>query len=389
LGADRGPLARLIAFYLPQFHPIPQNDEWWGPGFTEWTNVAKARPLFRGHVQPHIPADLGFYDLRLPETRAAQAELARRYGIEGFCYWHYWFAGQRLLERPFNEVLASREPDFPICLGWANQTWTGVWHGAPNRVLIEQTYPGVTDYVNHFNELRPAFEDSRYIRVDGKPLFIVYCPWEMPDTWEFTDCWRSMAEKTGLGGMFFVGRAPEDWIPVEHGFDGSFTWRSYISTASAHPLAVMLDKIRERIRGRVRRLINVRPTVVKYRNVVERAFVREPHRPDRFPVVVPNWDNTPRSGVRGLVFQGSTPELFGRYLSEAIHRVASNDEEHRIVFLRSWNEWAEGNYVEPDIEFGHRYLQAISQALDSENQRQQSLRGASKGFALQHQTGYT
>ena len=155
---------RLIAYYLPQYHPIPENDGWWGRGFTEWTNVAKARPLFRGHYQPHIPADLGFYDLRLPEVRQAQAELARQAGIEGFCYWHYWFAGKRLLERPFNEVLASGKPDFPFCLAWANATWTGIWYDAPDRILMEQTYPGQDDHKAHFNALLPAFLDERYIR---------------------------------------------------------------------------------------------------------------------------------------------------------------------------------------------------------------------------------
>ena len=163
--------ARLIAFYLPQFHPIPENDEWWGKGFTEWTNVAKARPLFRGHHQPLVPADLGFYDLRVPETREAQASLAREYGIEAFCYYHYWFAGKRILERPFDEVLASGQPDFPFCLCWANQSWTGVWHGAPNKVLIEQTYPGQDDHRRHFEYLLPAFADRRYLRVEGKPVF--------------------------------------------------------------------------------------------------------------------------------------------------------------------------------------------------------------------------
>ena len=147
--------ARAIALYLPQFHPIPENDAWWGSGFTEWTNTAKARPLFAGHHQPHVPADLGFYDLRLPETREAQAALARRYGIEGFCYYHYWFAGRRILERPFDEVLASGKPDFPFCLCWANESWTGIWHGAPGRILIEQTYPGPADHAAHFSALRP------------------------------------------------------------------------------------------------------------------------------------------------------------------------------------------------------------------------------------------
>ena len=170
----RGYLARAIALYLPQFHPIPENDEWWGKGFTEWTNMAKAKPMFRGHYQPHIPADLGFYDLRVPETRIAQAEMAKEYGIEAFCYYHYWFAGKRMLERPFAEVLESGEPDFPFCLCWANETWTGIWHGAPNRVLIEQTYPGFDDHQNHFDFLLRAFTDRRYVTVDGKPLFLIY-----------------------------------------------------------------------------------------------------------------------------------------------------------------------------------------------------------------------
>src|SRR5437016_268415 len=196
--------ARTIAFYLPQYHPIPENDEWWGKGFTEWTNAAKAKPMFRGHYQPHIPADLGFYDLRVPETRAAQAELAREYGLEAFCYYHYWFAGKRIIERPFNEVLASGQPDFPFCVCWANQTWTGIWHGAPNRILIEQTYPGFDDHRAHFETLLPAFRDRRYLTVDGKPLFIVYSPGGLPDSLRILEFWRELALKAGLPGLFLV-----------------------------------------------------------------------------------------------------------------------------------------------------------------------------------------
>src|SRR5205809_7458559 len=174
------PDVRLIAFYLPQYHPIPENDQWWGPGFTEWTNTAKARPLFRGHYQPHVPADLGFYDLRQPETREAQAEMARAYGIEAFCYYHYWFGnGRRLLQRPFEEVVQLGQPDFPFCLCWANETWTGVWHGLSSHVLIEQTYPGKEDAARHFHTLLPAFLDRRYVTVDGKPLFLVHSPTEL------------------------------------------------------------------------------------------------------------------------------------------------------------------------------------------------------------------
>jgi lipopolysaccharide biosynthesis protein len=165
----------VLAHYLPQFHPIPENDRWWGTGFTEWTNVTRAKPLFRSHVQPHLPSDLGFYDLRVPEVREAQADLARAHGLTGFCYWHYWFGGRLLLERPFEEVLRSGSPDFPFCIAWANQSWSGIWHGAPKRILIEQIYPEDDDS-RHFDYLRPAFEDRRYVRMDGRPLLFVYDP---------------------------------------------------------------------------------------------------------------------------------------------------------------------------------------------------------------------
>jgi hypothetical protein len=202
-------VARVIAFYFPQFHPVPENDEWWGAGFTERTNAARARPLCRGHAQPHLPADLGFYDLRLPESRQAQAELARKYGVEGFGYWHYWFAGRRIQERPYAEMLASGVPDFPFCLGWANQTWSGVWYGDPSRVLIEQTYSGIEDDRRHFAQLYPAFQDRRYLRVDGKPLFYVFRPELLRDAAAFVERWRSLAAEAGLPGLHLVAEVSD------------------------------------------------------------------------------------------------------------------------------------------------------------------------------------
>ena len=202
---------RAIAFYLPQYHPTKENDEWWGKGFTEWTNVAKARPLFKGHIQPHIPADLGFYDLRLSESREAQAALAQKYGIEGFCYWHYWFGnGKRLLERPFNEVLKSGKPDFPFCLAWANHSWMKkLWD--PNatfkdKLLMEQTYPGDDDIKAHFYTVLPAFQDKRYITVNGCPLFLIYAPLDYKEVSRFIEMWRSLALQNGLKGIYFVGQ---------------------------------------------------------------------------------------------------------------------------------------------------------------------------------------
>lgn len=356
---DQSVCARVIAYHLPQFHPIPENDEWWGNGFTEWTNTAKARPLFKGHYQPHIPSDLGYYDLRLPETRDAQAAMARKYGIEGFCYYHYWFGGRRLLERPFNEVLASGEPDFPFCLCWANQTWTGIWHGTPNRVLIEQTYPGMEDHRRHFDTLLPAFCDKRYLKVDGKPLFMVYNLDELPDSPRVLEFWRGLAAKAGFPGLFLVAehRIP-DWDPKRHGYDAAVTiglWRWANKWVSwNHPIKKIKDKYRQ-WRGR--------PTVHLYERVIDSLISDRIQGIENFPCVVPNWDNTPRSGRNGLVLHGSTPDLFRRHLRRALDRMRDVPYEHRIVFVKSWNEWAEGNHLEPDRKFGLQYLEVLNEEL--------------------------
>jgi lipopolysaccharide biosynthesis protein len=346
--------ARIIAFYLPQFHPIPENDEWWGKGFTEWTNVAKARPMFRGHYQPHIPADLGFYDLRVPETRIVQAEMAREYGIEAFCYYHYWFAGKRLLERPFDEVLKSGMPDFPFCLCWANQTWTGIWHGAPDRILIEQTYPGDEDYRKHFNFLLKAFTDRRYITVEGKPLFLIFRPFEIPEVEKVIDFWREMAEESGLKGLYLAGYASDpDWVPYEHGFDASVP----------EPLPPPRRGVSRRkpIKWLIRQyqIKTGKPMVYSYKEILPKLLANANSNDQIHPCVIPNWDNTPRSGKAGLVFHESTPELFRMHLKEALHIVEHLPLEHKVIFVKAWNEWAEGNHLEPDLKYGKGYLQAI------------------------------
>lgn len=295
--------ARLIAFYLPQFHPIPENDEWWGKGFTEWTNVAKAKPLFPGHYQPHVPADLGFYDLRLPEARQAQAELAKEHGIEGFCYWHYWFGnGRRILERPFNEVLQSGEPDLPFCLGWANETWTGIWHGSPDRILVEQTYPGRDDERDHFYSILDAFKDPRYIKVDGKPVFLIYKPHLMPDASGFIEHWRSLAEKEGLQGIYFIANLLDfDWNPKQHGFD------SFILQYSRRS---RLSEIFWSMLRRVMKILGL-PFILPYSSFIKEGTLNIAGI-DQFPCVVPNWDNTPRCGKDGYVLVNSSPGIFQR-----------------------------------------------------------------------------
>jgi hypothetical protein len=362
------PKARAIALYLPQYHPIPENDEWWGKGFTEWTNVAKARPLFPDHYQPRLPADLGYYDLRVPEVREAQAALAREHGIEGFCYWHYWFGnGRRLLERPFNEILQSGKPEFPFCLGWANETWSGIWHGCPNRILIEQTYPGIRDYEEHFAALLPAFKDSRYITVSGKKLFAVYRPQKLPDPAELVRVWNRLAANAGLRGIFFIGIA-QNWNPKEHGFDAVMapapaTQVQGIPKTKIHKAS---DKVATRIFSKdTASLFNGwrgRPAVTDYECYVNHSC--NGNIADyEFPVVVPNWDNTPRVGSKGLVLTNSHPKLFRILLRKALEQIKSRPSEHQIIFLKSWNEWAEGNYLEPDSKFGLSYLEVVKEEL--------------------------
>jgi lipopolysaccharide biosynthesis protein len=338
----------LVARYLPQFHPIPENDAWWVKGFTEWTNVARARALFSGHYQPHVPADLGFYDLRVPETRQAQAELARQYGIGAFCYYHYWFAGKQLLERPFREVLASGEPDFPFCLCWANRTWTGIWHGAPHRLLIEQTYPGAEDAIRHFHALLPAFEDRRYLRVDGKPMFLLFRPEDMPNPLRFIELWRKLASDNGLPGLHVAGFAlNRNWDYAADGFDA----------AVDHYLPPLLQNFQKKSPSL--------PTVYRYADVaMDMVFGGLPGR-SVYPCVVPNWDNTPRSGANGLVLHESSPELFRTQLRKALALARARPPGSRLVFVKAWNEWAEGNHLEPDLRYGHGYLQVIKEELDA------------------------
>ena len=357
-GRAPGRRARVVAFYLPQFHPIPENDEWWGPGFSEWTNAARARSLFRGHAQPHLPADLGFYDLRLSESREAQAELARRYGVEAFCYWHYWFAGRRILERPYDEMLSNGRPDFSFCLGWANQTWSGIWHGAQDRILIEQTYPGPEDDRLHFQHVLSAFRDARYFRVDGRPLFYVFRPELLPDPSAFVDRWQTMAQQSGLGSLYLVAENSDllgegSVYPTARrdGFDAIVYVR----------LPAQVGRW-ERMRMRAARKLLRWPERYRY----ARVFPEPPaalRQDTTYPCVYPNWDNTPRSGRSGLVITHSSPEAFRSHVHAAVQSLLGRTFEHRLLFVKSWNEWAEGNYLEPDLEHGHGFLRALADVI--------------------------
>lgn len=347
---------RLIALYLPQFHPVPENDRWWGKGFTEWTNTARAKPLFRGHYQPHVPADLGFYDLRLPEARAAQAEMAQNYGVHGFCYYHYWFAGRRILERPFQEVLASGAPSFPFCLCWANETWSGIWHGAADKILIEQTYPGEADHREHFEALLPAFADPRHIRVSGKPLFLIYKPQQIPDVQQTMMLWRCMAEKAGLGGLHLVGLSSDPtWDPTRYGCDTKIhlpliLTRSWVSRRQ--PLRWLRNQYAIR-RGW--------PSITSYAKLTADHAASSAIAGPHYPGLVHAWDNTPRSGGNGVLLSGTSPEAFRPVLRTALDRIAARPPEERLIFLKSWNEWTEGNHLEPDLRDEHGYLRVIQE----------------------------
>jgi hypothetical protein len=352
---------KVLAFYLPQFHPIPENDAWWGKGFTEWTNVTKAQALFKGHRQPKFPADLSYYDLRVPEVREQQADMARAYGVDGFVYYHYWFGnGKQLLQRPFNEVLASGKPDFPFCLCWANQTWSGIWHGVPKKVLIKQEYPGEKDNEHHFNYLFKAFEDPRYIRVDGKPLFIVYDLHDLPNPKAFAEAIKEAAIKAGFMGVYLLaGNVNEDnWDMVASNFDGkvSNAYNQSLNRLLYHQKGVkrILSSIAYRIyrdEDRSLKLIDHRKLLEETKYVTGNAAT--------YPIVVPNWDNTPRSGRRGVILLNSTPELLERQLQKSIDFLRKQVLPERLIFVKSWNEWAEGNYLEPDTVDGFKYLEVI------------------------------
>lgn len=354
--------ARLIAFYLPQFHPVPENDIWWGKGFTEWTNVGKAKPLFRGHYQPHLPTELGYYDLRVSETRNEQARLAKEYGIEGFCYWHYWFGnGKRLLERPFDEVVRSGEPDYPFCLAWANETWKGFAHGMTNRnVLIEQTYPGEEDYIAHFNSLLSAFKDKRYIRVHNRLLFVIYRPFEMPSTTAFMALWQRLAKENGLHGFYFVGQTnfiEERERVLALGFNAVNVVRLNDYIRFERPLVL------KGVQWFNKRLRNV-PYAFSYKKVISYFTGKEAEELTCIPTIIPGWDHTPRSGQEGLVYTNTTPELFEEHVEQVLDHVQVKPLEDRLVFIKSWNEWAEGNYLEPERRYGRRFLEALKKAVE-------------------------
>ena len=342
----------LIAFYLPQFHPIPENDAWWGKGFTEWRSVARARALFPGHYQPHAPADLGYYDLRVPETRAEQAALAREHGIGGFCYYHYWFNGRRLLERPLDDVHRSGAPDFPFCVCWANENWSRRWDGGDQSLLVEQRY-GFDDSRRLFEAFLRLFADRRYLRVDGRPLLVVYKPQLIPDVVATTRMWREQARTAGERDPFLVCcETASRTTPGALGCDASaefppHQFHTYWMNATVRGLAPGFNGL-----------------VTSYRALIAQSIERDVSDATRLRCVAPGWDNTARLGLRSTVFAGSSPELFG-YWAEAMARDtrARRRGDEQLLFVNAWNEWAEGTHLEPDDRYGRAWLEATRDGL--------------------------
>jgi glycosyltransferase involved in cell wall biosynthesis len=355
---------RLISFYLPQYHPIPENDEWWGMGFTEWRNVAKAKPLFPGHYQPHLPADLGFYDLRSEETRIAQAEMAREYGIYGFCFYHYWFNEKRLLERPVEEILSSGKPDFPFCLCWANENWTRRWDGEDQHVLMKQKYSEEDDR-KHIKYLIQFFRDERYIRVDDKPIFLVYRTENMPDPAKTAKIWREAAWHAGIGELYLVRVESIGKLdPADINFDAALEfapdWWNKGRQLKTYPRQgneteeelAALDKFHSN------------NYIHSYDKLVEKMLAKPTPDYKWLRCVTPSWDNTARRNEGAHVFLDSNPEKYKHWLERVINSTRKRlVGDEKMVFINAWNEWAEGNHLEPDQKYGRDYLDATRCAL--------------------------
>lgn len=366
---------QIIAFYLPQFHPFKENDEWWGKGFTEWTNVGKAKPLFKGHYQPRVPADLGYYDLRLPNVREEQAELAKEAGVTAFCYWHYWFGnGKRLMANIFDEVLNSGKPDLPFCLGWANHSWYAKnWNSdgtSTNKLLIEQTYPGLEDEKMHFEYLLKAFKDERYVKIDGMPFLYIFDPVSIPD--EYLTNFRKWTKEAGFKDLYLVANISHPSIKKEQLLSRGFNAVNYQRlNGSSNKFIKNMGKIGRGIykfttvlKGFI---MHRPPRMVDYRTFYHNIITEEEKCNDVIPTLLPQWDHTPRSGWNGSLIINSTPDVFYKQAKEALNAIKDKEVKNQILLLKSWNEWGEGNYMEPDLKYGHGYIKALSQALKDFN----------------------
>ncbi len=355
-----------IAIYLPQFHPIAENDKWWGKGFTEWTNVTKASPLFEGHYQPHLPADLGFYDLRLEETRLEQEQLAKKFGIHGFCYYHYWFNGKRVLHEPLDRKLKNKNEDFPFMLCWANENWTRTWDGSDNDILLKQDY-NEEDDKDHIQFLCSIFKDQRYIRVDGKPFFVFYRVNLFPNIKNTAELFRKEAKKHGIDDLYLACMESygEPVDPTTMGMDATIQFPPHIRNGynSFRKKPSLFSYIKNKIAGKIP--IEYIHHIVDYKEFAQKFLSQPILNYKCYPSITPMWDNSARKKARGLIMTDSTPEIYEWWLTKSLKKFKKFSNEENFIFINAWNEWAEGNHLEPCKKWQDRYLKSTKKVLDS------------------------
>lgn len=363
------PKLKPIAIYLPQFHTIPENDVWWGEGFTEWTNVKKAKSYFPDHYQPHEPLDDNYYDLSDSSVMVKQAELARQYGIEGFCFYHYWFTGHLLLEKPLHNMLLTGTPDMPFCLCWANENWTRTWDGQDKEVLIEQHY-STEDDRNHIQYLIPFFKDERYIKIDNKPVFLMYRTELHPNIHEAVKIWREEAKKAGFDDLYLirVENHLKGIAPSEHGFDAAMEFAPDSNykgkkVAKHNYVKYLFGKLLHK--SGIYKSAHYENGIYHYTSMMN-SLMKKPKPPYKyFRSVFPSWDNSARRKHNATIYLGSTPHLFEQWVSKMAQYTRENlPEKEQLLFINAWNEWAEGNHLEPDKKWGTQYLEALKKGID-------------------------
>lgn len=350
---------KIIALYLPQFHTIPENDEWWGKGFTEWTNVKKAKPLFKGHNQPRVPLNDNYYNLLDDNTFKWQIDLAKKYGIDGFCFYHYWFNGKLLLEKPLENYLANKELDFPFFFSWANEPWTRSWDGKNKNILVKQVYGGERDIINHFNYMLPFFKDSRYIKKDNKPVFVLYRANSIAYLEDMIKTWNCLAKQNGFDGVFFIesltGFQKEK---MSTNTDACF----YFEPTWVHKHCS--DNIPFRVVQKIKRTFLYKKCDVKsYKNSMDKILKNENLGEMRYASFFVGWDNSPRRKQEATIYTNTSGRMFEQYFTKQINKMRQTNCS--IMFINAWNEWAEGTYLEPDMKNKHTYLEIIKKLKDS------------------------
>lgn len=370
---------KIIAFYLPQFHAIPENDQWWGKGFTEWTTLRRAKALYKDHYQPRIPLNENYYNLLDTQVMEWQCKIAKEHGIFGFCFYHYWFDGHLLLQKPIEQYLADKKCDMPFCVCWANEHWTRAWESKKNQVLIAQRYGEEKEWQEHFEYLLPFISDPRYIRINQKPLIIIYRPELIDCLNDMIDCWKRLALEKGIGDLCFAYQYVNydlDDQKDDSRFDYAIEYQpvyaaTYMGLKKKGKLGIIKEKTKIFFEKKfniildlnsVKKLIKKGPKKISYDRTWEYILQHKPKDDKHIPGAFVDWDNTPRKGENGTVYEGASPTKFGEYMKRLILK-AKNEYQKDYIFLFAWNEWSEGGYIEPDERYGYAYLDEIKNAL--------------------------